>query len=167
LGESLVHRTGRPAGFKPFHIVVAVVVGIVWFGVAAFVLTHGRGDQSSVDVYSELPADFTGQLLAQGVQYQGLSSIDAATQQTVLSRAGANGVVAGDSSALVFRTAFTDKATSGGKRYTDQPALMVVVPDAQTSGRSATSVFVEFVDPSSYQVLKTLTYQGATASPSG
>jgi hypothetical protein len=163
LGESLIRQTGRPAGFKPFHLVVAAVIAVVWVGLAAFALTHGRGAQSSVDVYSELPADLTFQLQAKGVQYQGVSSVDAGTTQAVLSHVGGSGVTAG-SGVLVVRTSFTDNAQAagkGGKTYTDQPALMVVAP--QTTG---SSVFVAFVDPTSYQVLTSLTYTSSAVSPS-
>ena len=167
MGESLIRQTGRPAGFKPFHLVVAAVIAVIWVGLAAFALTHGRGEQSSVDVYSELPADLTFQLQAKGVRYQGVSSVDAGTTQTVLSRVGGNGVTAG-SGALVVRTSFSDNAQAAGKSgktYTDQPALMVVAPQTSASGGSG-SVFVAFVDPTSYQVLTSLTYTSSAVSPS-
>jgi hypothetical protein len=166
LAESLVHQTGRPAGFRPFHLIVAVVLAVLWVGIAGFVLTHGRGDQSAVDVYSELPADFTGQLLAKGVQYQGLSSVDATTEETVLALPGSDPAGATGSAPLVFRTSFTDtkKPSSGGPSFTGRPAIMVVVPSAQGSA-GASGAFVEFVDPTSYQVLRTVSY-GAGSSPS-
>jgi hypothetical protein len=172
LAESLLHQTGRPAGFKPFHIVVAAALGVVWIGLTVFALSNGRGEQSSVDVYSQLPADFTGQLLAQGVQYQGLSSVDATTQNRVLALPGSSGSGAVGSSPLVFRTSFTDtkKPRHGGPSYSGRAAIMIVVPDAQSS-TSGTKVFVELVDPTTYKVLRTVSYGGASASvppsPSG
>jgi hypothetical protein len=167
LAESLIRQTGRPAGFKPFHIGVAVVVAVVWVGLATFVLTHGRGDQSAVDVYSELPADFTGELLAKGVQYQGLSSVDATTQKTVLALPGSTAAGATGSTPLVFRTSFTDtkKPSSGGPSYQGKPAIMVVVPTSQ-GGAAGSGAFVEFVDPTSYQVLRTVSYGGGGSAPS-
>jgi hypothetical protein len=168
LSEPLVRRTGRPYGFKPFHVVVGVVLACVWFGLAAFVLTHGRGEASSVDIYSELPPEFTAQLRAQGVQYQGLSSVDAATSQQVLAQARASGGgVASDSSAIVLRTSLTDTSTKQRTSYTDQAALMVVVPGAPTAGGSGSSVYVAFLDPVTFQVLTTLTYDTTAASASG
>ena len=68
---------------KPVHGVVALVLAVVWFGTLGFVLTHGSGDKSSVDVYSELPPGFDAQLQTLGVKYQGLSSVDATTQRAV------------------------------------------------------------------------------------
>src|SRR4051794_11103933 len=50
-----IHRTGAPPGFKRIHLIIGAVVFVVWFGVLGFVLTHGRDEESSVDVYSELP----------------------------------------------------------------------------------------------------------------
>ncbi len=79
-----IHRTGAPHGFKPYHLVVGAVVLVAWFGVLAFVLTHGRDEASSVDVYSQLPPGFTGALQAKGVTYKGLSPVDAATQSQAL-----------------------------------------------------------------------------------
>jgi len=146
LGESLIRQTGRPAGFKPFHLVVAAVIAVVWVGLAAFALTHGRGEQSSVDVYSELPPGLTAALAAQGVTYEGLSPVDSNTESQVLAHlsatAGTNG-----GKPLVFRTSFT---TASGSRQpaTPTPALMVVIPDRTDSG-----AHVDFVDPTTYREL--------------
>jgi hypothetical protein len=169
LSEPIVRPAGRPYGFKPFHLVVGVVIACLWVGLAAFVLTHGRGESSSVDVYSELPPDFTARLQVQGVQYQGLSPVDAATTQQVLAQPIGGGVVASGSNAIVLRTALTTSGAAHGTRYTDQAALMVVVPDAQTGG-SGSSVFVAFLDPITFKTLTTLTYDaaaGPSASASG
>ena len=62
------------------HLVIGAVVFVVWFGVLGFVLTHGRNEASSVDVYSELPPGFNDALAAKGVTYQGLSPVDANTR---------------------------------------------------------------------------------------
>jgi hypothetical protein len=168
LSESVPRPSGMAPGMKPFHAVVGVVVAVIWVGLAVFVLTHGRGSNSSVDVYSELPPGFTAQLTAQGVQYQGLSPVDAATVKDVLSRAGAQGVVASDSNALVFRTSYSD-TDKGRGAANNLPALMVVVPQSQSQTAAApgaaTQVFVEFVDPNSFEVLKTLTYGGGPVTP--
>lgn len=168
MSESVSSRPGMAPGMKPFHAIVGVVVAVLWIGLAAFVLLHGRGSASSVDVYSELPPGFTAQLQAQGVQYQGLSPVDAATVKQVFSRTGAQGVVADDSNALVFRTSYSDTDT-GRSAANNLPALMVVVPQSSSQTSSApggaTQVFVEFVDPNSFQVLKTLTYGGGPAAP--
>jgi hypothetical protein len=157
-----IHRRGAPPGFKPLHLVVGAVVFVVWFGVLGFVLTHGRDQSSSVDVYSELPSGFTGALAARGVSYQGLSPVDATTQKQALAHLPAIGPDNGGQP-LVFRTSFT-VAHGSGKPGTATPALMVVVPDPK-----GTDVSVDFVDPTSYQTLKTVRYGGArpTAGPSG
>jgi hypothetical protein len=167
LSEPLVRHTGRPYGFRPFHVVVGVALALVWVGLAAFVLTHGHGESSSVDVYSELPPEFTAKLQAQGVQYQGLSSVDAATTQQVLAQAQSGGGIASGSNALVLRTSLTDTSGKPGTSFTDQAALMVVVQDAQAGGASGSSVYVAFVDPVTYQVLTSLTYDVTAASASG
>jgi hypothetical protein len=167
LSESIARRTGRPYGFKPFHLVLGVVVACVWVGLAAFVLTHGRGESSSVDVYSELPPDFTTQLQAQGVQFQGLSPVDAATTHQVLAQPLGGAVTSSGSSAIVLRTALTDTGAKQGTRYTDQAALMVVVPNVQSGGGSGSSVYVAFLDPVTFHTLTTLTYDVASASASG
>ena len=164
MSEPVARPLGRPYGFKPFHLVVGVVVACVWVGLAAFVLTHGRGQDSAVDVYSQLPPDFDARLQAQGVQYQGLSPVDAATMQRVLAQPLSGGVVSSGSSAIVLRTALTDTgAQQGSSTYTDQAALMVVVPDVQAGG-SGSSVYVAFLDPVTYKTLTSLTYDAATGS---
>lgn len=169
MARSLAPQTGRPPGMKPVHGVVGAVVLVLWFGLAAFVLTHGRGDASGVDVYSELPPGFTTELQSRGVTYSGLSSVDATTVKAVLATASGSGATG--SSPLVFRTSLSSTRPLGSKKFTDQPALMVVVPGVQPSqGTSATSVFVEFVDPITFSVLTQLTYGGsatASATPSG
>ena len=73
---------------------------------------------------------------------------------------------------LVLRTAFTDlaKPRGGGPTYTDQPALMAVL-DA-TSAQAGGEIWVEFVDPTTYQVLRTVQYAASpssapASSPSG
>jgi hypothetical protein len=157
LSPDLVHRTGAPPGFKPVHLVIGVVVFVVWFGVLGFVLTHGRDEASSVDVYSELPPGFTAALQTKGVTYQGLSPVDAATQQQALDHLTA---LANDNGGkpLVFRTSFT--ATKGqGQPGTATPAIMVVVPDPQ-----GTDVHVDFVDPTSFVKLRSVEYGGSGAS---
>jgi hypothetical protein len=165
LSEPIARR--RPHGFKPFHLVVGVAVACVWVGLAAFVLTHGNGESSSVDVYSELPPDFTAQLQAQGVQYQGLSPVDAATTQRVLAQPLGGGVVSSGSSAIVLRTSLTEAGAGHATKYDNQAALMVVVPDVQAGGGSASSVYVAFLDPVTFHVLARLTYHAASASASG
>jgi hypothetical protein len=151
--KDYVHRTGRPPGFKPIHLVIGAVIFVCWFGVLAFVLTHGRDEQSSVDVYSELPANFTAQLQAKGVTYQGLSPVDATTQATALARVPAVGNDNGGKP-LVLRTSFT-QAKGQGQPGVARAALMVVVPDP-----SGTDVHVDFLDPTSYQDLLSVEYGG-------
>jgi hypothetical protein len=63
-----------------------------------------------------------------------------------------------DSASIVLRTTFSDRG-----RYTNQPALMVVVPDprytrAASSGGARSPVFVDFVDPTTYASLSHVTY---------
>jgi hypothetical protein len=165
-----VHRTGPPPGFKPFHLVVAGVLAVVWFGTLGFVLTHGHHQQSSVDVYSELPPGFTSALEHQGVRYSGLSPVDGATVQQVLSHATTGtGVAAGAANPIVLRTSFTDHGK--GASFTDQPALMVVVPSAQptaspsTTGSGGSSpVYVAFLDPTTYKTLANVTYDASGVS---
>jgi hypothetical protein len=158
LSPDLVHPTGAPPGFKPVHLVIGAVVLVVWFGLMAFVLTHGRDEASSVDVYSELPPGFTSALQTKGVTYQGLSPVDATTQQQALAHLTA---LADDNGGkpLVFRTSFT--TTKGqGQPGTPTPAIMVVVPDPQ-----GTDVRVDFVDPTSFVQLRSVEYGGSGASP--
>ena len=158
MSPDLVHRTGAPPGYKPVHLVVGAVVLVIWFGVMAFVLTHGRDEASSVDVYSELPAGFTSALQAKGVTYQGLSSVDAATQQRALAHIPALGNDNGGKP-LVFRTSFT-AAKGQGQPGTATQAIMVVVPDPR-----GTDVHVDFVDPTSFVTLRSVEYGGSGASP--
>ena len=155
-----VRPTGRPPGFRPVHLVVAGVLAVVWLGLTAFVLTHGRHEASSVDVYSELPPGFTGALQAEGVTYQGLSPVDAATQQQALSHVPANGSAGpsgqtGESQPLVFRTSFS-VVRGNGQPGAATPALMIVVPG------DGSAVTVDFVDPTTFAELKTVTYGGAS-----
>jgi hypothetical protein len=167
LSEPIVRPLGRPPGFKPFHLVVGIVVACAWVGLAAFVLTHGHGQSSSVDVYSELPPDFTAQLQAKGVQYQGLSPVDAATTQRVLAQPLGGGVVPTGSGAIVLRTALSGSGGSSGTTYANQAALMVVVPHVQARGGSTTAVYVAFLDPITFHLLTALTYHAAAAGASG
>jgi hypothetical protein len=154
-----IHRTGAPPGFKPVHLVIGAVFFVVWFGILAFVMTHGRDQPSSVDVYSQLPAGFTGALEAKGVIYQGLSPVDAGTEQQALAHLPALGADNGGKP-LVFRTSFTlDRGP--GKPGTATPALMVVIPDP-----TGTDVHVDFVDPTSYRPLESVEYGGAGSSSS-
>ncbi|MGA8245615.1 MAG: hypothetical protein WB797_01805 [Nocardioides sp.] len=148
---------------KPVHGVVALVLAVVWFGTLGFVLTHGHGGQSSVDVYSELPPGFDAQIRAQGVTYQGLSSVDATTQKAVESLPSPSDAAVTGAAPLVLRTSFTDlgKPQGGGPSYTDHPALMVVLDAA--GARAGGEIWVEFVDPTTYRVLRTVKY---AASPS-
>jgi hypothetical protein len=159
LSPDYVRRTGAPPGFKPVHLLIGVAVLVVWFAVLGYVLTHGRDQTSSVDVYSQLPPGFTGALESKGVTYQGLSPVDAGTQQRALSHLPALGNDNGGQP-LVFRTSFTvAKGTSRPGPAT--PALMVVIPDPQ-----GTDVNVEFVDPTTYKPLEALEYGGSSPSSS-
>jgi hypothetical protein len=152
-----IHRTGAPPGFKPIHLVYGVVVFVVWFGVLGFVLTHGRNDDSSVDVYSELPPGFSDSLAAKGVTYEGLSPVDATTQSQVLAHITSTTTAVGEQP-LVLRTTFS--VTSKKKQaQASTPALMVVIPAASGGGGH-----VDFVDPTSYQELDSLDYGAASAS---
>ena len=146
MSRDYVHRVGAPPGFKPIHLLYGVVVLVVWFGVLGFVLTYGRDEASSVDVYSELPPGLTDALAAQGVTYQGLSPVDSSTESKVLAHLSASAGSSGGKP-LVFRTSFT--ATSGSRQAAaPTPALMVVIPDQGDSG-----AHVDFVDPTSYREL--------------
>jgi hypothetical protein len=160
LSHEYERPTGRPPGFKPVHLVVAGVLAVVWLGVIAFVLTHGRDQASSVDVYSELPPGFTAALQGEGVTYQGLSPVDATTQQQALAHVPATGTTGssgqtGESQPLVFRTSFS-AVRGNGRPGVATPALMVVVPS------SGSAVTVDFVDPTTFAELKTVTYGGAS-----
>jgi hypothetical protein len=155
-----IHRTGAPPGFKPIHLVIGAVVFVVWFGVLGFVLIHGRDDESSVDVYSELPPGFTDALATQGVTYEGLSPVDAGTESQVLAHLPATSSAVGGKP-LVLRTSFS--TTSGSKQpATPTTALMVVIPDEADSGGH-----VDFVDPTSYRELDSVDYtaSGGSATP--
>jgi hypothetical protein len=165
LSPEYVRRSGPPYGFKAWHLVAGVAVFVAWFGVLGFVLTHGRDEASSVDVYSELPPGFTDALAAKGVTYQGLSSVDADTESQVLSRLAATSSDNGGKP-LVFRTSFTARSASDQPGVAT-PALMVVIPDPTDGG-----VRVDFVDPTSYRELDSVAYAGpgaggptSTASP--
>jgi hypothetical protein len=166
LSEAIARSSGRPPGYRPFHLVVGGVVACLWVGLAAFVLTHGIGGSSSADFYSELPPGFTAQLRALGVKYQGLSSVDAATTKKALAQPLGGGVVSSASSAIVLRTALTDNGTHSGRKYDNESALMVVVPDVHAGG-SASSVYVAFLDPLTFRTLTKLTYDATSASASG
>jgi hypothetical protein len=92
--------------------------------------------------------------------------VDDATVQQVLAHATA-GAGAGGSNPIVLRTSFTDHGR--GASFTDQPALMVVVPSsgpsASPSGSGGSSaVFVAFLDPTTYRTLATVTYDSSGAT---
>jgi hypothetical protein len=164
LSPEYVRRTGRPPGFQPYHLAVAGLLAVAWIGILAFVLTHGDHQDSSVDVYSELPPGFTTSLQQHGVHYAGLSPVDDATVQQVLTHATTSQSAAapGGGNPIVLRTSFTDRGQ--GASFTDEPALMVVVPSAQSAGGSGSSVYVAFLDPATYKTLATVTYDDAGAS---
>jgi hypothetical protein len=149
-----IHRTGAPPGFKTRHIWIGAVIFIAWFSVLGFVLTHGRNEASSVDVYSELPSGFTGSLQAQGLTYQGLSPVDPTTQQQALAHVPSTGTDNGGKP-LVFRTSYTQTHGSGQPGVAT-PALMIVVPHS-----SGTGFHVDFVDPTSYQELASADITGS------
>jgi hypothetical protein len=146
------------------HLVVGCVLAVVWVVLIAFVLTHGKDDLSSVDVYSELPPGFTTALQQQGVTYAGLSPVDGSTVQQAMTHATTDSRLMGDGTPIVLRTSFSDRRK--GASFTDQPALMVVVPDTQAgaSGGGSGAVFVAFLDPTTYQTLSSLTYGGSASS---
>ena len=146
---------------KPVHAVAAGLFALFWIGLLAFVLTHGRDDGSGVDVYSELPPGFTAALQTKGVTYAGLSPVDGATVQQVLSHATADVAGAGGGAPIVLRTAFSD--TAQGAAFQDRAALMVVVPPSQSQAAGG-SVYVAFLDPSTYTTLTSVTYDGGNAS---
>jgi hypothetical protein len=153
---------------KPVHALYAVVLGVVWFGVLGFVLTHGRNDSSSVNVYTELPPGFTAELQSKGVKYSGLSPVDSGTVQDALAHATLNAsATANTATAIVLRTSFSDLGKH--PKYVDRPALMVVVP-AASSGPSASpsgsaggsgTVYVDFLDATSLQDLQSVSYTSA------
>jgi len=164
---------------KPVHALVAGVVALLWVGILAFVLMHGKDAGSSVDVYSELPPGFTAALQAKGVTYAGLSPVDGATVDQVLSHTPSDAAAPSGVDPIVLRTAFSD--TSGHASFQDHAALMVVVPQSVSQSVSPSgspsvtpsgspsaspaggSVYVAFLDPTSYQVLDSLTYPAAGA----
>ncbi len=155
---------------KPLHAVVGGLFALLWIGVLAFVLLHGRDEGSSVDVYSELPPGFTAALHAQGVTYTGLSPVAGGIVDQVLAHAPAGSSAPSGVDPIVLRTSLSDPA----HQLTDRAALMVVVPQSasQSASPSASpsasgaggSVYVAFLDPTTYQVLTSLTYDGAAAS---
>jgi hypothetical protein len=145
---------------KPIHAVVAGVLVLVWIGVLAFVLTHGKDQGSGVDVYSELPPGFTAALQTKGVTFTGLSPVDGATVQQVLSHATTDVAGASGADPIVLRTAFTDSVQ--GANFQDRAALMVVVPPSQAESQASNgSVHVAFLDPTTYTTLTTVTYADA------
>lgn len=148
-----VHRTGAPPGFKGRHLVIGVVVFVVWFSVMGFVLTHGRDQSSSVDVYSQLPSGFTAGLATKGVTYQGLSPVAPGVQSAALAHVASSANDNGGKP-LVYRTAFS-VSQGAAAPGTPTSALMVVVPDPQ-----GTDVRVDFLDPTSYTTLKSVEYGG-------
>ena len=95
----------------------------------AYVLTHGKDEGSSVDVYSELPPGFTAALQTKGVTYSGLSPVDGATVEQVLSHAPTDVAAPSGVDPIVLRTSFSD--TAQGASFQDRAALMVVVPQSQ------------------------------------
>jgi len=145
---------------KPVHAVVAGLFALLWVGVLAYVLFHGRDEGSSVDVYSELPPGFTAALQAQGVTYAGLSPVAGGTVDEALAHAPADAPAPSGVDPIVLRTAFSDTAPDA--RFQDRAALMVVVPQSATEAGG--SVYVAFLDPTSYQVLTSLTYAGRGGS---
>jgi hypothetical protein len=154
LSPEYVRPTGRPPGFKPVHLVFGAVLAVAWVVLTVVVLTRGHGDQSSVDVYSQLPPAFTNELAAKGVLYTGLSPVDSGTVEQVLAHTSVEGApAASGSNPIVLRTSVSDTA----KGITDQPALMVVLPDS-TAAAGGSSVFVAFLDPTTYKTVVTLSY---------
>ena len=156
MSEPQVRQLGRTPGMKPIHAVVAGVLVLVWAGVLAYVLTHGKDQGSGVDVYSELPPGFTAALQTKGVSFSGLSPVDGATVQQVLSHATTDVAASSGADPIVLRTAFTDSVQ--GATFQDRAALMVVVPQSQGSSGS---VYVAFLDPTTYTTLTSVTYADA------
>ena len=159
---------------KPAHAVVAGVFALFWVGVLVVVLTLGKDDGSAVDVYAELPPGFTAGLQSQGVTYAGLSPVDDSIRDQVLSRAPSDVALPSGVDPIVLRTVVSDSAQ--GENIQGRAALMVVVPQSESQSGSQSqsgspsasgaggSVYVAFLDPTSYQVLTSLTYSGANAS---
>ena len=159
MSDTQAPRLGRTPGMKPVHAVVAGVLVLVWIGVLAFVLTDGKHDGTGVDVYSELPPGFTAALQTKGVTYAGLSPVDSTTEDQALSHAPSDASASAGGTPIVLRTSFSDAAQGGS--FQDRAALMVVVPQAQAS---TGSVYVAFLDPTTYSTLTTLTYDGDAAA---
>jgi hypothetical protein len=170
VSEPEAPRLGRTPGMKPVHAVVAGVFALFWIGLLAFVLFHGKDEGSSVDVYSELPPGFTAALQAKGVTYTGLSPVNGSIVDQVLAHAPADAASPSGVDPIVLRTSLNDPT----QNLVDRAALMVVVPQSASQSASQStspsmsgsggSVYVAFLDPSTYQVLTTLTYAGAPAS---
>ncbi len=160
MSDTEVRRLGRTPGMKPIHAVVAGLFALFWVLLLAYVLTHGRNDDSGVDVYSELPPGFTAALQTKGVSYTGLSPVDSATVAQVLAHANAADLGSeGSGDPIVLRTSFSDSNPSSSLQ--DRAALMVVVPQSQASDGA---VHVAFLDPASYTTLATVSYHDADAS---
>ena len=110
-----------------------------------------------MDVYAELTPDFTAGLQSQGVTYAGLSPVDDSIRDQVLSRAPSDVALPSGVDPIVLRTVVSDSAQ--GENIQGRAALMVVVAEPGSG-----PVHVAFVDPSTYQVLTSVTYSGATPS---
>jgi hypothetical protein len=149
---------------KPVHAVLGGLFALLWIGVLAFVLLHGKDEGSAVDVYSELPPGFTAALQAKGLTYAGLSPVASGTVDQVLAHAPADAGALSEVDPIVLRTSFSDAAHDAS--FQDRAALMVVVPRQASRSASETggSVYVAFLDPTSYQVLTSVTYSGTGAS---
>ena len=160
MSDAEVRRLGRTPGMKPVHAVVAGLFALFWVLLLAYVLAHGKNDDSGVDVYSELPPGFTAALQTKGVSYAGLSPVDGATVAQVLAHANAADL-GGDGSGdpIVLRTSFSDSDPAVSLQ--DRAALMVVVPQSQAADGA---VHVAFLDPTSYTTLATVSYDDANAS---
>ena len=163
MSHEYVRPTGRPPGSKPIHLLYGALFAVGWVLLLLFVLTRGHGDQSSVDVYSQLPPAFTNELAAKGVLYQGLSPVDSGTVEQALTHASTEGTASVGANPIVLRTSFSDQA----KGFTDQAALMVVVPGSTVTG-GGPGVFVAFLDPTTYRTLTSFSYatSGSAATPS-
>ena len=125
-------------------------------------LTRNRSPSTTVN--SELPPGFTAALQAKGVTYAGLSPVASGTVDEVLAHAPADAAAPSGVDPIVLRTSFSDSAQDAS--FQDRAALMVVVPQSasQSAAQGSGSVYVAFLDPTTYQVLTTLTYSGAAAS---
>jgi hypothetical protein len=98
------------------------------------------------------------------VTYAGLSPVASGTVDEVLAHAPADAAAPSGVDPIVLRTSFSDSAQDAS--FQDRAALMVVVPQSasQSAAQGSGSVYVAFLDPTTYQVLTTLTYSGAGAS---